>query len=150
VVPPLPDPTLTTRERYSAHSTNEICAGCHQIIDPFGFSFEHYDGMGAYRALDHGKDVASAVEVLLPEALSRSYADSNELAATLAQSERVRECFERFMFRAAAGTGDGAATPGEAEFVEAQRTAKAGAEGNIAETLISTVKAANFALRSAP
>jgi len=150
VVPPLPDPTLTTRERYSAHSTNEICAGCHQIIDPFGFSFEHYDGMGAYRALDHGKDVASAVEVLLPEALSRSYADSNELAATLAQSERVRECFERFMFRAAAGTGDGAATPGETEFVAARRTAKAGAEGNIAETLISTVKAANFALRSAP
>ncbi|MET0791044.1 MAG: DUF1592 domain-containing protein, partial [Polyangiaceae bacterium] len=121
VVPPLPDPTLTTRERYSAHSTDEICAGCHKIIDPFGFSFEHYDGMGGHRDLDNGKPVDSSVEIAVQLGFDGPYADSNQLAAALAQSTTVRECFARFMFRAAAATGDQSATPGEAEFMAAWR-----------------------------
>ena len=47
VIPPAPDPTVTTRQRYDVHVKDAICAGCHDIIDPFGFSFEHYDGMGS-------------------------------------------------------------------------------------------------------
>ncbi|HEY3257033.1 MAG TPA: DUF1588 domain-containing protein, partial [Polyangiaceae bacterium] len=150
VVPPLPDPTLTTRERYSAHSTNAICAGCHEVIDPFGFSFEHYDGVGAYRELDHGKSVDSTVQIAVGRDFDGPYVDSNQLATALAKSSTVRECFARFMFRAAAGTGDGAATPGETEFIEALRAAPAGGLGNIVETLISNVKSANFSARSAP
>jgi uncharacterized protein DUF1592/uncharacterized protein DUF1588/uncharacterized protein DUF1595/uncharacterized protein DUF1587 len=150
VVPPLPDPSLSTRERYSAHSTNEICAGCHEIIDPFGFSFEHYDGIGAYRDLDHGTPVDSGVEIAVRRDFDGSYADSNQLAEALAQSSAVRECFERFMFRAASGTGDGAATPGENEFIQALQRAPAATRGNIVETLISNVKTADFARRSAP
>ena len=150
VVPPAPDPNLTIRERYSQHSTNEICAGCHQIIDPFGFSFEHYDGIGAQRDLDHGKNVDSAVQVTSPTWLAGTYNDSNELATALAGRAEVQECFARFMFRAAAGTGDGAATPGEAEFIDGIRALPASERGNIVETLVSAAKSANFAARSAP
>ncbi len=150
VVPPLPDPTLTTRERYSEHSTNEICAGCHKIIDPFGFSFEHYDGMGQYRELDNGKNVDSVVTVATGRDFDGPYADSNQLAEALARSTTVRECFARYMFRASAGTGDGAATPGESEFVESIRALPTATQGSIVETLISNVKATNFAVRSAP
>jgi hypothetical protein len=150
VVPPLPDPSLTIRERYTQHSTDEICAGCHQIIDPFGFSFEHYDGMGAYRALDHGQNVDSAVVVAAERDFDGPYADSNQLAEALSQSPTVSECFERYMFRAAAGTGDGAATPGEPEYIEALRALPAETRGNIVESLIRNVKTPNFTVRSAP
>ncbi len=150
VIPPAPDPTATTRQRYDLHVKDAICAGCHDVIDPFGFSFEHYDGMGARRALDHGKNVDSAVDVSVRRDFDGHYTDSNHLAAALARSTKVRECFTRFMFRAAAGTGDGAATPGEKEFIDAWRAAPAAIQGNMVETLVSYVKGPGFTLRGSP
>jgi hypothetical protein len=147
VVPPLPDPERTTRERYSIHVADPICAGCHDIIDPFGFSFEHFDGMGAHREVDSGKRVDSAVVVAVGADFDGAYADSNELAAALAKSELVRECFARFMFRAAVGSGDSSATPGEREFVQVWRATPAAAQGGIVETLVAFVKRPSFGVR---
>jgi hypothetical protein len=147
VVPPAPDPTKTTRERFDAHVVDPICAGCHDIIDPFGFSFEHYDGMGAYRAQENGQDVDSTVVVNMKADYDGPYADSNALATALANSDTVRECFARLMFRAAAATGDDAATPGEAEFVQFWHSLPAAAQGNIVETLIAYVKSPSFTMR---
>ncbi len=149
VIPPAPDPTVTTRQRYDVHVRDSICAGCHDVIDPFGFAFEHYDGTGAYRDLDHGKRVDSAVDVSVQRGFDGHYADSNQLAAALAQSPSVRECFARFMFRALAGTGDGAATSGEEEFITSWRATPAAARGGIVETLIRAVMSPSFAVRGA-
>src|SRR6185295_4314106 len=140
VIPPAPDPTVTTRQRYDVHVSDAICAGCHDTIDPFGFAFEHYDGTGAYRDVDHGQNVDSAVDVALGRDFDGHYTDSNQLAAALAGSTQVRECFARFMFRPAVGGGDGAATPGENEFIQAWRATSGAAAGGIVETLISTLK----------
>jgi hypothetical protein len=150
VIPPAPDPTMTTRQRYDLHVRDSICAGCHDVIDPFGFSFEHYDGMGAHRTLDHGRNVESAVDVSLRRDFDGHYTDSNHLAAALAGSTGVRECFARFMFRAAAGTGDGAATSGEKEFIDAWRATPAATQGNMVETLVSYMKGPGFTLRGSP
>ena len=147
VVPPLPDPNSTTRQRYEVHARDEICAGCHEIIDPLGFSFEHFDGMGAHREQDNGKDVDSAVQVAIDEDFDGDYADSNEFAKVLAQSETVRECFARFMFRAAAATGDSAATPGEKEFVQFWHSLPAAERGDMVETLIAYVTNPSFGWR---
>jgi hypothetical protein len=79
-----------------------------------------------------------------------AYADSNELARALAASDSVRECFARFMFRAASATGDAAATPGEAEFVALWQAQPEAARDSIVETLIAYVKRPSFALRRLP
>ena len=151
VVPPVPDPTRTTRERFHVHSQDAICFSCHRIIDPFGFSFEHFDGMGGYRAQENGRPVDSAVTVpiVAENDFDGPYADSNQLAAALARSQTVRECFARFMFRAATATGDSAATPGESEFIDVWRTIPAAAQGNIIETLIAYVRRPSFGVREA-
>lgn len=145
VVPPAPDPTKTTRERFDVHSKDNACAACHRIIDPFGFSFEHYDGMGAYRDKDNGKDVDSTVTVALNADFDGAMADSNQLAKELSESEAVRTCFARFMFRAAAATS--AETKSEEAFVQAWRSIPAAAQGSILETLIAYVKSPMFAQR---
>ena len=150
VVPPEPDPTKTTRERFSVHPQDSLCQGCHQVIDPYGFAFERFDGMGQSRETEHGKPIDSAVYVELGSELDGPYADSNELAIALSRSTAVRECFARFMFRAAAATGDSAATPGEAEFMETWNATPAAAQGGIVETLVAYVKRPAFALREAP
>ncbi|HEY4395747.1 MAG TPA: DUF1592 domain-containing protein, partial [Polyangia bacterium] len=52
--PPAPDASSpeTTRALYNVHGTTGGCAGCHNSIDAFGFTFEGYDGMGEYRTID--------------------------------------------------------------------------------------------------
>ena len=51
-----PSPGVTTRQRFEEHSKNP-CAGCHQLLDPLGFAFENYDGIGRYRTTDNGQPV---------------------------------------------------------------------------------------------
>ena len=41
------DPSLTTRQRFAAHTTQASCAACHKLMDPIGLGFENYDGVGA-------------------------------------------------------------------------------------------------------
>jgi hypothetical protein len=147
VVPPVPDPGKTTRERFRVHSQDSLCQLCHSMIDPFGFSFEHYDGMGALRSTENGRPVDSAVFVSQRSEFDGAYSDANDLAAALARSETVRACFARYVFRAGATTGKPAGRLAEAEFLSLWRATPAAAQGNIVETLIAFVKRPSFARR---
>ena len=40
------------RERLAQHRDNEVCASCHLLIDPLGFSSENFDVIGAWRSVD--------------------------------------------------------------------------------------------------
>jgi hypothetical protein len=42
---------VTNRERLAMHTTNAMCAGCHNLIDPIGFGFEKFDAIGMRREL---------------------------------------------------------------------------------------------------
>jgi len=37
------------RERMAQHRTNPACSSCHQLMDPIGLSFEHFDATGRWR-----------------------------------------------------------------------------------------------------
>lgn len=39
----------TIKEVLEAHRSNESCAACHRRIDPFGYAFESFDPIGAWR-----------------------------------------------------------------------------------------------------
>ena len=40
-------------DAYEAHSqAGSSCRGCHSLIDPIGFGFERFDGLGAYRTVE--------------------------------------------------------------------------------------------------
>jgi len=53
-VPPLENTKIegTLRQRMELHRKNPVCAACHNMIDPMGFAFENFDGVGKYRTLD--------------------------------------------------------------------------------------------------
>jgi hypothetical protein len=51
---------LTMRERMEEHRTNPVCAGCHQIMDPIGFSLENFDAVGRYRVKDGDNQIDAA------------------------------------------------------------------------------------------
>lgn len=39
----------TIKEILAAHTSDETCASCHKTIDPFGYAFENFDPVGAWR-----------------------------------------------------------------------------------------------------
>ena len=39
----------TIKEILSAHTEDETCASCHRNIDPYGYAFENFDPVGAWR-----------------------------------------------------------------------------------------------------
>ncbi len=57
-VPALKDNTvsggLSVRERLAEHRANPACSGCHNLIDPVGFSLENFDAVGRWRTMESG------------------------------------------------------------------------------------------------
>ena len=48
---------LPMRARLAEHRVNPACSGCHQLMDPVGFSLENYDAIGRWRTTEAGKAV---------------------------------------------------------------------------------------------
>ena len=99
VVAPDPAPGLSTRERFREHSTNTRCQGCHQLMDPIGFGFEHYDALGRWRDADDGRPIDATGEVFATEDADGPFDGIPDLAAQLAGSQQVRECVARQAYR---------------------------------------------------
>jgi hypothetical protein len=153
VVPPAPDLTKTTRERFDIHATDPMCANCHNLIDNFGFAFEHFNGMGEARDKDNGLPVDSSVTIAGTD-FDGSYPDSNALALAMSKSPQVRECFARHVFRGLSGTSVAAVKPSEDQFVAhwASTLPMAGGQvldANIIDTLVAYVSDPAFAYRRA-
>jgi hypothetical protein len=151
-LPPPPDPKLTTRQRFDVHSTNPMCADCHASIDDFGNAFEQYDGMGQFRQTENSAEVDSKTEVSVGADFDGSYTDSNALAEALAKSPAVRECFARYLFRAASARSNessGAADAASSEdgFIGEWRALPDAKRGNVMDTLEALVSSHYFTQR---
>jgi hypothetical protein len=56
-VPPLDETKqaaagASLRQRMEQHREDPMCSSCHSVMDPVGFSLEHFDGIGAWRDND--------------------------------------------------------------------------------------------------
>lgn len=91
IEPPAPGQT-TTRERYEEqHMQSDACKSCHQYTDPTGFTFEHFDAFGRFRADENGLTIDSKGSIPFLDG-DREVADQRELATELAASEQVQTC----------------------------------------------------------
>lgn len=63
---PPPPSGVTRREALAAAVVNPVCAGCHQFIDPLGWSLENYDEYGQYVTVDAGKPVDASGSYTVP------------------------------------------------------------------------------------
>jgi Protein of unknown function (DUF1592)/Protein of unknown function (DUF1588)/Protein of unknown function (DUF1595)/Protein of unknown function (DUF1585)/Protein of unknown function (DUF1587) len=96
---PPPDPQATTRERLTMHRSAPACAGCHALLDPVGFAFEHFDGVGLWRDAESGKPIDATGEIVSTVDADGKIDGALELAAKLSQSAQVRQCVAKQWFR---------------------------------------------------
>ncbi|MCP5536356.1 MAG: DUF1592 domain-containing protein [Akkermansiaceae bacterium] len=74
---PLQDPRehaegLTLREQLAIHREKNACAGCHNLMDPVGLAFEHYDAIGRYREFANGRAIDASGRLVTGEPLENA------------------------------------------------------------------------------
>ncbi|MBW2190772.1 MAG: DUF1592 domain-containing protein [Deltaproteobacteria bacterium] len=99
IEPPELDPNKTTKEQFEEIGANPACAGCHTLMNPIGFIFEHYDGVGLWRDEQNGMPIDALGEVVQTDDIDGEYDGALEFAAALAQSTQVQECVSSQWFR---------------------------------------------------
>lgn len=85
-------------DAYLAHSSvSSGCAGCHSRMDPLGFGFERFDGLGVYRTterLNPSCDIEGTGTVA-----GEAFAGPREFATTIATSGALTFCGTAQMMR---------------------------------------------------
>jgi uncharacterized protein DUF1592/uncharacterized protein DUF1588/uncharacterized protein DUF1587/uncharacterized protein DUF1595/uncharacterized protein DUF1585 len=141
---PAVEEAATARERFSQHRANSACSGCHAQLDPVGFGFENFDGVGRYRALEADGSPVDASGELTGTDVDGRFNGVPALAAALARSEQVRGCYVTQWFRFAQGRAE---VEADRCSLEALRGAFAGAGGNVRELLVAMTQTDAFLFR---
>ncbi len=147
-MPPDPDPSLTTRERFRVHTESTACAGCHRLIDGVGFGFEEYDQVGRFRSMEFGLPVDASGEVLPTgdASLDGPFNGAAELAQRLASSSRVRDCIAGNWYRFALGRKPTAADECSLDEV---KSSFAASSGDLKALLVAITRSVAFRYRPA-
>jgi hypothetical protein len=106
ITPPRFDPKRTKKERFARHRTDPSCSYCHEMMDPTGFGFEHYDAVGAWRTVDEAFPVDAVGMLSGTDDADGPFDGAIELGARLSASKQVRRCIATQWFRSAVGRGE--------------------------------------------
>ncbi len=142
-----PDPpdlgeTATTRERFELHSEDPCAAGCHGVLDPVGFAFEHYGNTGRWRDTENGRPIDAATVLTLPEETGffGPIDGAVDLSRVISESPLASDCLGENWFRYAHGRG---ATAQDDCSVEAMQNAIAGS-GDVVDLLVALTQTDAF------
>jgi hypothetical protein len=76
--------TGTLRQRMEQHRADALCASCHARMDPIGFAFENFDGIGAWRDKEGGHAIDASGELLTGE----TFKTASDFLAILSQEKK--------------------------------------------------------------
>ncbi len=142
-LPPF-DPEATSREQLEQKTSPANCKACHQLMNPVGFAFGHYDELGRWKADEHGLEVDTTA-VIDGTDVQGDYAGQQDMLAAIAQSPQMHACLTIDWFRYAFGrdaTHDDKCTVKPA----LDRFMKTG--GNIRELLLALTESPAFLYRT--
>lgn len=146
ITPPAVRPDATTRERFTQHRADPACAGCHQLMDPIGLGFEHYDALGQWRDNENGLPIDATGNVLGSD-VAGPFDGALELTNKLAQSQEVKDCLVQTWFRFAQGRSVTDADAGNIQILSASFGQSA---FKLSELLIAVTETQAFRYQLAP
>jgi hypothetical protein len=142
--PKQPAPNLSVRERFAEHSMNPCAFACHNVLDPLGFAFENYTGIGAWQTMDGGKPVDASGTIKL-DGQPKSFKNGLEFVALLGQSKQVGDCMARQFLRYALRRKE---TPGDEASLAAALAASAKQQFNLRELIVGLTRTRSFTHRT--
>ena len=93
------DPHMTMREKVVEMTKDQSCMACHVVINPLGFSLEHYDAIGRWRDRDHKQRPIDAFShYLTDEGEKIELHGARDVARYAADSDLAHRAFIRQLF----------------------------------------------------
>lgn len=89
---------MTMREKVTKLTRSENCQGCHAVINPLGFSLEHFDAVGRYRTEDAGRAIDAASDYADDDHASVRLAGARDVAEFAIASEHANRAFIEQLF----------------------------------------------------
>lgn len=91
-------PDLTTRDRIALQTSPENCQSCHAMINPLGFTMEHFDTVGRFRKEENGKAIIATGSYRTRRDDTVQFAGVRDLAKFLADSPETHAAFVEQLF----------------------------------------------------
>jgi hypothetical protein len=98
----------TTRDYFTWKTSLPACAGCHTQINPTGFAFEHFDGLGQWRADEKGAPLDTSGTLRLGSN-ELTFNDASGLLQAMASEPTVQACYAKNWLQFAYGRREDAA-----------------------------------------
>jgi hypothetical protein len=94
-IPPIPAASEGQTNREFITEATASCGDCHTVyINPLGFAFEGFDGMGQERSTDNGRPIDASGSYPFIEG-TKEFSDARELMGILAESDQVHTCYAK-------------------------------------------------------
>ncbi len=91
-------PNLTMREKVEELTRSQACQGCHSVINPLGFSLEHYDAVGRFRTEEGRRPINAASDYVTDEGRTVRLTGARDVAQFAVGSEHAQEGFIEQLF----------------------------------------------------
>jgi len=94
-------PGMSTREKVALITKPAACMSCHSIINPLGFSLEHFDAIGRYREKEVQKSIDVSAELISATGESVKFNGARDLAEHIATDRHAHAAFVDQLFHQA-------------------------------------------------
>ncbi len=142
-IPPLSE-GQTNRQRIETLTSPQGCASCHErLINPLGFAFEHFDGLGQWRDSDRGLPVDASASYPFAEG-TKTFDGAESLMETIAEGAQAHACYakhlaEYVLQRDLAGS--------DAALVQSLQSQSRDTDSSLKDLLVALVKSPAFRTR---
>jgi cytochrome c553 len=89
---------LTTRQRVSLQTSPKSCQTCHSMINPLGYTLEHFDAVGRFRQDEKGKPIDATGSYQTRSGETVTFKGARNLAKYLAGSDETHSAFVQQLF----------------------------------------------------
>jgi len=91
-------PGMTMREKVAELTRGQACQGCHSVINPLGFSLEHFDAVGRLRTKEGDRDIDAASDYITDDGDKVRLTGARDVAQFALSSEHAQEGFIEQLF----------------------------------------------------
>jgi len=145
MLPPVPAlmPNQTNRQRYEG-LTNGCGAPCHTVyINPLGFAFENFDGVGRFRTTDNGQAIDTTGSYPFAEG-TKQFSGATDLMKTIANGKQAHQCWSKKM---ASYALERDIVDAERPMVESLGAVSAASGGSLKQVMLALVQSDAFRTR---
>ena len=91
-------PNMTMREKVAELTRPQACQGCHSVINPLGFSLEHFDAVGRLRTREGDRPINAVSDYITDDGEKVHLTGARDVAQFAVGSEFAQEAFIEQLF----------------------------------------------------